>query len=99
MSNVTRLYLCRHGATQRTAEDRFSGADGVELSDEGRDQAARLGERLSDEHVSEVYSSPYSRAAETAKAVASACKLEVQTRDGLREINHGHWEGLTRADV
>ena len=31
----------RHGATQLTAEDRFSGAVGVDLSDEGRVQAAQ----------------------------------------------------------
>ena len=42
--STTRLYLVRHGATQLTAEDRFSGGDGVELSDEGRWQAARLGD-------------------------------------------------------
>ena len=47
---ATRLYLVRHGATQLTAEDRFSGAVGVELSDEGRWQAARSasGSRTSD---------------------------------------------------
>ena len=44
--STTRLYLVRHGATQLTAENRFSGAVGVDLSDEGRWQAARLGERL-----------------------------------------------------
>ena len=43
---TTRIYLVRHGATQLTAEDRFSGSSGVELSEEGRWQAARLGERL-----------------------------------------------------
>jgi broad specificity phosphatase PhoE len=45
---ATRLYLVRHGATQLTAENRFSGAVGVDLSDEGRHQAARLGDRLDD---------------------------------------------------
>ena len=35
---TTRLYLIRHGATPLTAEDRFSGADNVHLSDEGRRQ-------------------------------------------------------------
>ena len=35
-STSTRLYLVRHGATQLTAEDRFAGAVGVDLSDEGR---------------------------------------------------------------
>ena len=33
---TTRVYLVRHGATQLTAEDRFSGAVGITLSEEGR---------------------------------------------------------------
>lgn len=99
MADVTRLYLARHGATQLSAEDRFSGAGGVELSDEGRAQAELLGERLTRERVCAIYSSPLSRALDTAKPIASACRLGVETRDGLREISHGHWEGMTRADV
>ena len=96
---VTRLFLARHGATESTAEDRFSGAEGVALSAEGRDQAARLGERLAHEDVCAIYSSPLSRAFDTATAVATKCKVRVETRDGLREISHGHWEGLARRDV
>jgi probable phosphoglycerate mutase len=98
-STVTRLYLVRHGATQLTAEDRFSGAEGVELSEEGRAQVARLGERLVDEEIRALYASPLSRAVETARILAAACGLTVETRDGLREISHGHWEGLTRREV
>jgi probable phosphoglycerate mutase len=97
--STTRLYLARHGATQLTAEDRFSGAIGVELSDEGRRQAARLGTRLADEGLVAVYSSPLSRAAETARLVADPCGLAPVLRDGLREISHGRWEGLTRREV
>ena len=48
---TTRLYLIRHGATQLTAEDRFSGAANVYLSEEGRAQAERLALRLADDHV------------------------------------------------
>jgi len=66
-----RLYLVRHGATQLTAEDRFSGAEGVELSDDGRWQAARLAERLATEGICAVYSSPLSRALDTATALAA----------------------------
>jgi probable phosphoglycerate mutase len=51
---TTRLYLVRHGATASTAEDRFAGT-GVELSDEGRWQAAKLGERLSGAGVAAVF--------------------------------------------
>jgi broad specificity phosphatase PhoE len=99
LAAVTRLYLVRHGATQRTAEDRFSGATGVELSDEGRSQAIRLGERLKPDRIRALYSSPLSRAVETANLVARQCELTPETRDGLREISHGHWEGLTRQEV
>ena len=96
---VTRLYLARHGATQLTAEGRFAGSVGVDLSDEGRWQAAQLGERLRDEGITAVYCSPLTRAADTAAIVAEPCGLVPMSRDGLREISHGHWEGLTRIEV
>jgi broad specificity phosphatase PhoE len=96
---VTRLYLARHGATQLSAEDRFAGSVDVELSDEGRAQAAALGTRLNAERLDAVYSSPLSRTRETAALAATACGLPVEFSDGLREIAHGHWEGLTRKDV
>jgi broad specificity phosphatase PhoE len=100
MADVTRLYLVRHGATNLTAEDRFSGAEGADLSDEGRVQAERLGERLSLEQVGAIYTSPLSRTMDTARAIASPCKVtDLQKRDGLREIGHGHWEGLSRKEV
>lgn len=99
MKNSTRLYLVRHGATQLTAENRFSGAVGVDLSEEGRGQAHRLADRLGHEAICAVYSSPMSRALDTAAIVATPHGLTPIQRDGLREISHGRWEGLTRGDV
>jgi broad specificity phosphatase PhoE len=96
---ATRLYLIRHGATQLTAEGRFSGSVGVELSEEGRWQAAQLGDRLRDEAISTIYCSPLSRSYDTARIIGEGCLLVPIARDGLREISHGHWEGLTRAEV
>jgi probable phosphoglycerate mutase len=96
---ITRLYLIRHGATQLTAEDRFSGSAGVDLSDEGAWQARQLGERLRDERITAAYCSPLSRAADTARLIAGECGVQASARDGLREISHGHWEGLTRREV
>jgi probable phosphoglycerate mutase len=99
VTKTTRLFLVRHGATQLTAEDRFSGAEGVDLSEEGREQAARLAERLADEPIRAVYSSPLGRAVETASLLARPHELPPVQRDGLREIGHGHWQGLTRREV
>lgn len=97
--NTTRLYLVRHGATQLTAEDRFSGETGVDLSEEGRWQAELLGERLRREGLSAIYASPLSRTVETARLIAVRCGLGFETVDGLREISHGRWEGLKREEV
>ena len=96
---TTRLYLIRHGSTQLTAEDRFSGSENVFLSDEGHSQAERLAVRLADDDIAAVYASPLDRTMDTAKMIAGPHKLAVIPQDGLREISHGHWEGMSRKDV
>ena len=96
---TTRILLIRHGATVLSAEDRFAGVTDVELSDEGRRQAAMLGERLADQQVDAFYASPMKRTRDTARLVSGPRKVEATTCDGLREINHGRWEGLTRKEV
>jgi len=96
---TTRLYLIRHGATQLTAEDRFSGATNVHLSEAGRDQVERLALRLADDDISAIYCSPLDRTMETAAILASPHRLALSAKDELREISHGHWEGLSRKEV
>jgi broad specificity phosphatase PhoE len=96
---TTRLYLVRHGATPLTAEDKFSGAENVFLSDIGRGQAEHLSQRLADDKINVIYSSPLDRTMETASIIARPHNLTPITKDGLREISHGHWEGLTRKEV
>ena len=96
---ATRVYLVRHGATDLTAEGRFSGSVGVDLSDEGRRQASLLGDRLADAGITAAYCSPLSRSVDTAAIIGRTCGVEPVHRDGLREISHGHWEGLTRNEV
>ena len=96
---TTRVFLVRHGATTLSTEDRFSGAEGAELSEQGRAQAESLGERLRSERISAVFSSPYARAMETARIVTTGWTTRPVPVDGLREISHGHWEGLRRQEV
>ncbi len=95
----TRIFLIRHGATILSAEDRFAGATDVPLSDEGRRQASRLADRLATVPVAAVYSSTLGRTVETASLLAAPHHLPVQQSAGLREIDHGHWEQLTRHEV
>ena len=95
----TRLYLIRHGATPASAEDRFSGSIDIDISDEGRRQAEALSLRLADESISAIYCSPMRRTVETAQIIARPHGLQPEPYDGLREIDHGHWEGLLRSEV
>jgi broad specificity phosphatase PhoE len=98
-SSTTRVFMVRHGATVLSAEDRFAGATDVPLSDEGREQTRRLAERLKREKIVAVYASPLGRTLETARILAEPHGLEVQARDGFREISHGRWEQMTRREV
>ncbi len=96
---TTRVFLIRHGATVLTVEDRFAGATNVELSDTGRWQAECLARRLADDHITAIYASPLSRTMETAAIIGRPYGFAPIPREGLREINHGHWEELRRSDV
>ena len=96
---TTRLFLVRHGETTLSAEDRFAGSTDVPLGPNGRMQAERLAARLADDAIAAAYCSPLQRTVETAAIVARPHQLAPARRDGLREIDHGRWEGLRRADV
>jgi probable phosphoglycerate mutase len=96
---TTRLLLIRHGATNASAEDRFSGATNAQLSEVGRQQARLLALRLADDPITAVYASSLQRAIDTAAIVGEPHGLQPVLLDGVREIDHGHWEELTRAEV
>lgn len=96
---MTQLLLVRHGATQLSAEDRFAGATGVDLSDEGRTQIAHLAGRLAGEQIAAAFCSPLSRTVESAKILCAPHHLTPVPTPGLEEVSHGHWEGLTRREV
>ena len=92
---VTRILLVRHGGTTATADDRFAGSSDVLLSAAGVDQAKRLGERLKRVAIAAAYCSDMKRAVDTATyAVAPHAGLVPVARPELREIDHGHWEGV-----
>ncbi len=96
---TTRVYLIRHGATELSSEDRFSGGTDVDLSSIGRWQAERLAERLADDRLTAVYCSPMRRTVETATIIGRPHGLTPLFQNDLREIHHGRWETMRRADV
>lgn len=63
------------------------------LTPRGRLQAAAAAERLREEGIEEIWSSPLGRAAETAAAASEALGLPVKTLDFMRELHWGDTDG------
>ncbi|MFQ5854744.1 MAG: histidine phosphatase family protein [Anaerolineae bacterium] len=93
------VYLVRHGQSTWNVTGRIQGKQDPPLSALGRRQAEALADVLRHEALDAVYCSPQRRARMTADAVAAVHQLPVRTVQGLAEIDHGYWEGLTEAEI
>jgi broad specificity phosphatase PhoE len=90
-----RLVLWRHGRTHWNVEGRAQGTTDVPLDDVGRRQARDAAARLASLRPRFLWSSPLSRAADTAAELAALTGLEVRRDVRLQEINTGERQGLT----
>ena len=91
---VTTVYLVRHAQAEGNEKRLFQGHYNGAVSQMGWRQLEQLAEYAKTLPLEAVYSSPLTRAMETAKAVARYHDgLTVQVREGLIEINGGDWEG------
>jgi 2,3-bisphosphoglycerate-dependent phosphoglycerate mutase len=92
-----RLHLVRHA---RTAGNRvrYVGWGDEPLDDVGRAQARALAEQLADERIDVVYSSPLSRALDTARPIAAAHGAPLHVRDGLKEIHYGDYQDTPKGE-
>ena len=88
------IVMLRHGRTSWNAARRFLGATDIPLDEEGRRQAERVAPayRGAFHHV---YSSPLSRAFQT----ASAIEPEPVLLEAFGELRQGDLEGLTAAQA
>jgi broad specificity phosphatase PhoE len=98
-SRMTTMLLVRHGETDWNRDNRFQGHADPPLNDRGREQARELASRLAGERVDAVYTSPLRRARETAEIIGAALVLPVAAHEGLREVDVGEWQGLTRDEI
>jgi len=88
------IYLVRHGQTAWNVERRFLGKSDIPLDTDGHSQARALAERLRFLQISEVYTSPLSRALGTARAVAELqASCVVKMVQDLAELDQGELEG------
>jgi broad specificity phosphatase PhoE len=94
------LLFIRHGQTTWNVENRLPGhLPGVSLTDQGRQQAARLAEALTVLPISAIISSPLERARETAEYIARDRDLTIQLEPYLQDTDVGNWAGKVIKDL
>ena len=96
---VTTVYLVRHGEAEGNAQEFFQGSIDTALTEKGLRQLDCLAERFRNIHLDAVYTSPFSRARQTAEAVNRYHGLTLIPDERLCEINAGDWEHQKWADL
>lgn len=94
------IHLIRHGETDASRGGLFCGLRDCSLSDLGRRQIEALVAHWSDSgDVKGVYTSPISRCRLLGEAIAARREVPLSVEQGLREIDHGSWDGRRDDDV
>ena len=89
-----KLLLVRHGLTDWNNIHKFQGRTDIPLNNAGLEQAEKTARRIEKWQVDAVYTSPLSRALQTADIIAARFQKKPVVLDDLTEVNFGTWEGL-----
>ena len=90
------IYIVRHGQTDYNVNGRYGGRIDVPLNEVGKDQALEIKEQLKDIKFDKVYSSPLSRAYETAKTITNH---DIILDDRIIERSNGDMEGKLKSEI
>ena len=90
------FYFLRHGQTEKSRDNVFCGSGlDPELTPEGSEMAKAFATAYKALPWTAIYSSPMRRTLATARPIAEAVGMNVETREELKEIAYGRWEGQT----
>lgn len=94
-----KIYITRHGETDWNVEGRMQGAKNSNLTDRGKLDAIKLGYSLNNVEIDYIYTSPLTRAYDTASLIKGDRDIPIETYEDLKEMNFGVWEGMHSNDV
>ena len=93
------IYVLRHGITQWNKLKKVQGAMDIPLAPEGIELAKRTGEALKDVPFDICFTSPLSRARQTAECVLGDRNVPIIPDKRIQEINFGDLEGSCVRDA
>jgi broad specificity phosphatase PhoE len=90
-----KLYFLRHGETPYSRTGGYCGDLDPELTLAGQQMAQAFGKAYAALDWAAIYVSPMKRTIATAQPLCDSTNLQMQLREGLKEIRYGEWEGQT----
>jgi len=96
---VTLIILVRHGECEGNIKGMFRGRAVFPLNERGLVQAQDLARELKSFPLKYIYTSPLSRARQTAEAIARQCGIEVKVEEQFNNIELGSWEGRFKNEI
>jgi 2,3-bisphosphoglycerate-dependent phosphoglycerate mutase len=99
---MAQLVLIRHGQSQWNLENKFTGWVDVPLTDLGREEARKGGERIKSIKFDKAYTSVLERANETLDIVLEVIDqkaLPTEKDEALNERHYGDLQGLNKAET
>ena len=94
---LPRIYFIRHGETEWSLASRHTSRTDIPLTEQGEQDARRLGERLHDLRFSQVFTSPRQRARRTCELAGLGPVAQIEP--DLAEWDYGDFEGQRSVDI
>lgn len=91
-----KIYFIRHGETVWNTLKIFQGSSNSPLTEKGREQAKKLGEKLKNTEFTNFYSSPMGRTIETSQLIIGDRNIKIEFIEEFKEISVGKMEGVPR---
>lgn len=92
------FYFIRHGETDWNKNHMLMGIQDIPLNESGREQAEHAAYVMQEIEFSQVYTSPLSRALETATIISKICLIDVKIVKDLHERAMGSAEGKKKEE-
>ncbi len=97
---MSKIFIIRHGQDTDNAENILNGHRDTELTDLGCEQACEMGNKLKNENIQVIYTSPLKRAQKTASIIGDVLKInKIVICNELIERDFGILTGKSNSDI
>ncbi|MCK5332527.1 class I tRNA ligase family protein [Candidatus Parcubacteria bacterium] len=97
---ITKFIFLRHGESESNVKKIKAGhLNKYHLTEKGIEQVENVSEKMKNEKIDILISSPIMRTKETAEIVKKHLNLEIKESDLIKEYDFGSWNGFSYSDL